>query len=52
VGLSRSEIYKRARLGEFPTSRKYPGSDMAFWLSSDVRRWQLALISVAPARTS
>lgn len=41
VGLSRSEIYRRQKEGSFPSSRPYRNSSRRFWLSSDVRRWQL-----------
>lgn len=40
VGLSRSEIYRRAKDGSFPSARAYRNSHRRFWLSSDVRRWQ------------
>jgi predicted DNA-binding transcriptional regulator AlpA len=40
VGLSRSEIYRRAKDGSFPASRAYKNSTRRFWLSSDVRAWQ------------
>lgn len=40
VGLSRSEIYRRVSAGKFPRPRKYPGSTMTFWLSTEVEGWQ------------
>lgn len=40
VGLSRSEIYRRAKERTFPAARAYRNSTRRFWLSSDVRRWQ------------
>lgn len=44
VGLSKSEIYRRAKEATFPKSRKYQsgasGDKAAFWLASEIRRWQ------------
>jgi predicted DNA-binding transcriptional regulator AlpA len=40
VGLSKSELYRRASNGSFPKPRKYPGSNKTFWVSTEVRRWQ------------
>ena len=40
TGLSKSEIYRRVSDNRFPRSRRYPDSDMAFWLSSEVVEWQ------------
>jgi predicted DNA-binding transcriptional regulator AlpA len=49
VGLSKSEIYRRMRLGEFPESRAYPGGKgkMRFWISTEVRRWQRTIVGDA-----
>ena len=41
VGLSKSEIYRRIGRGEFPAPRSYPGTMKKFWLSTDVRLWQM-----------
>jgi predicted DNA-binding transcriptional regulator AlpA len=40
AGLSRSEIYRRIAAGRFPQPRKYPGTTMTFWLSTEVQAWQ------------
>lgn len=45
TGLSRSEIYRRAKDGSFPGSRAYRDSTRRFWLSSDVRRWQASQLA-------
>lgn len=39
TGLSRSEIYRRAKEGTFPASRSYRGSTRVFWVSGSVRQW-------------
>lgn len=41
VGLSKSEIYRRMPLGQFPRSEKYQGTEISYWLSTEVRAWQL-----------
>lgn len=42
VGLSKTEIYRRIREGSFPHSRRYrPKGSGVYWLSSEVRRWQV-----------
>lgn len=56
VGLSKTEIYRRMKdtdpaANPFPASRGYRGADKTgkFWLSTDVRAWQLRELGVAPA---
>jgi predicted DNA-binding transcriptional regulator AlpA len=41
VGLSKTEIYRRIAEGRFPQSRSY----RKFWLSTEIREWQQALIA-------
>jgi predicted DNA-binding transcriptional regulator AlpA len=41
TGLSRTEIYRRVAAGYFPLPRKYLDSIMNFWLSTDIKKWQL-----------
>jgi predicted DNA-binding transcriptional regulator AlpA len=45
TGLSRSELYRRISIGEFPRARHYPGTNKSFWLSGEVRRWQAAILA-------
>lgn len=40
VGLSKTEIYRRISIGDFPAPRPYPGTRKKFWLSTEVREWQ------------
>lgn len=40
VGMSKTEIYRRAEQGQFPAPRRYPGSRLVYWLSTDVLDWQ------------
>jgi len=45
VGLSKTEIYRRAAEGTFPKSRDYrDGGIRKFWLSTEVRAWQDAIL--------
>lgn len=48
VGLSRSEIYRRAKIGTFPASRRYRDSTRCYWLSTEVRTWQKAELANEP----
>jgi len=48
VGLSRSEIYRRQKLRQFPQSRAYRNSTRRFWLSTDVRQWQREELAGGP----
>ena len=43
TGLSRSEIYRRERLGEFP-HRISLGARAVGWFSSDIERWVLSRV--------
>lgn len=46
VGLSKTEIYRRIAEGRFPQSRSYRDGGMRkFWLSTEIRDWQQALIA-------
>ena len=46
TGISKSEIYRQMRLGLFPKSHSYRDtSTRKFWLSSDVKQWQLDQLS-------
>ena len=40
VGLSKSEIYRRVALQEFPKPRRYPASRLVYWRQQDVANWQ------------
>lgn len=41
TGLSKSEVYRLIRQGDFPKSRPYPHSVQSrFWLRSDILAWQ------------
>lgn len=40
VGLSRSEIYRRVQDGRFPPPRRYPGSRLIYWPSTEIVQWQ------------
>jgi predicted DNA-binding transcriptional regulator AlpA len=58
VGLSKTELYRRMRdtdpeLNPFPASRPYRGEDKkgVFWLSTDIRDWQLREIGVATTQS-
>jgi predicted DNA-binding transcriptional regulator AlpA len=44
TGLSKTEIYRQVEAGRFPPPRKYPGSIMNFWLSTDVIAWQRSVV--------
>lgn len=45
VGLSKSEIYRRIKIGTFPKARPYPGSPgRRFWVSTEVCAWQQAIL--------
>lgn len=42
TGVSKSELYRLMRAGQFPQSRPYQHSPKRrFWLSSDIRSWQM-----------
>lgn len=42
TGVSKSELYRLMRVGQFPQSRPYQHSPKRrFWLSSDIRAWQM-----------
>lgn len=46
VGLSKTEIYRRVAENRFPASRSYNDGGMRkFWLSSEVRAWQKAVLA-------
>ena len=46
TGVSKSELYRLMRAGQFPQSRPYQHSPKRrFWLSSEVRSWQMTQIS-------
>lgn len=48
VGLSRTEIYKRAKDGRFPSAYSFPEMPRAkFWSSEEIRNWQLETIKRA-----
>ena len=45
TGVSKSELYRTMRAGQFPQSRPYQHSPKRrFWLSSEVRSWQMTQI--------
>jgi predicted DNA-binding transcriptional regulator AlpA len=44
TGLSKTELYRRVASGSFPSPRKYPDSNMNFWISADVENWQRQVI--------
>lgn len=44
TGLSKSEIYRRMELGSFPQPKKYPDSNMNYWVSKQVVEWQRAIL--------
>jgi predicted DNA-binding transcriptional regulator AlpA len=45
TGVSKSELYRLMRAGQFPQSRPYQHSPKRrFWLSSEVRSWQMTQI--------
>jgi len=50
TGLSKTEIYRQVMEGRFPRPKKYPGSTMSYWLSTDVRQWQADLLARADER--
>jgi len=46
VGLSKTEIYRRIADRRFPAGRSYgDGSTKKFWLSTDIKAWQDAVLS-------
>lgn len=48
TGISRSEIYRQIRFGEFPPSRSYKGcANARFWLSTEVQGWMASQIGEA-----
>ena len=45
TGVSKSELYRLMRAGQFPQSRPYQHSPKRrFWLSSEVQSWQMMQI--------
>jgi len=45
TGLSRTEIHRRIKLGQFPDSRPYPGDGIArFWPSTEIVKWQREIL--------
>jgi predicted DNA-binding transcriptional regulator AlpA len=45
TGHSKSEIYRRMKLGQFPQCYNYPDKQGVFWLSSEVHSWQLNILA-------
>lgn len=45
VGLSKTEVYRRAAEGKFPQSRGYgDGGVRRFWVSTEVQAWQQQIL--------
>lgn len=41
TGISKSEVYRRVKLGQFPRSHKYrDGERRRFWISTEIMAWQ------------
>lgn len=47
TGLSRASLYRRIAEKTFPSPKRYPGSNLSFWPSDEVRAWIGATISNA-----
>ncbi len=46
TGVSKSELYRLMRAGQFPQSRPYLHSPKRrFWLSSDIQSWQMMQVN-------
>ena len=41
VGYSTATLYRMMSKGLFPKARNYNGSNMVFWLESEVQEWML-----------